>query len=106
MYVEEIPIRNCYFNGFGTFDPGDLDLWSNDPKFNRVSPPPRMDVWTKFEEGTRKVQVGQGVFKLLVGNGFGIFDPGDLDLWPNDPKINRVSPSPRMDVWTKFEEGR
>ena len=26
MYVEEIHFRNCYLNGFGTFDPGDFDL--------------------------------------------------------------------------------
>jgi len=25
-------------------------------------------------------KVGQGVLKLLNGNGFGTFDPGDLDL--------------------------
>ena len=35
-------------------------------------------------------------------NGFGRFDPGDL----SDPKINRVPLLSRMDVWTKFEEGR
>jgi len=26
MYEEEIHCRNCYLNGFGIFDPGDLDL--------------------------------------------------------------------------------
>jgi len=26
LYEEEIHFRNCYLNGFGTFDPGDLDL--------------------------------------------------------------------------------
>jgi len=26
MYVEEIHFHNCYLKGFGTFDPGDLDL--------------------------------------------------------------------------------
>ena len=38
--------------------------------------------------------------------GFGRFDPGDLDIWPSDPKINRVPLLAWMDVWTKFEEGR
>ena len=37
---------------------------------------------------------------------FGTFDLGDLDLWPYDPKINRVPLLPRMDVWIKFEKGR
>ena len=40
-------LGNCYINNlFGTFDPGD-----HDPKINRVPLLPRMDVWTKFEEG-------------------------------------------------------
>jgi len=26
MYEEDIHIRNCYLNGFVTFDTGDLDL--------------------------------------------------------------------------------
>jgi len=25
-------------------------------------------------------RVGKGVLELLIGNGFGTFDPGDLDL--------------------------
>ena len=41
-----------------------------------------------------------------IRNGFVTFDPGDLYLWPSDPKINRVPLLPRMDVWTKIEEGR
>ena len=39
---------------------------------------------------------------LLIGNGFGTFDPGDFDLRPSDSKINRVPLLPKMDVWTKF----
>jgi len=35
-------------------------------------------------------KVGQGVLKLFIGNSFDTFDPGDLDLWPSDLKINRV----------------
>jgi len=30
----------------------------------------------------------------------------DLELWPSDPKIHRVHLLPRMEVWTKFKEGR
>ena len=63
---------------------------TSDSKIKRVPLLPRMDVWTKFE--------------LLIGNGFGIFNPGDL--WPSDPKIIRVPPLSRMDVCTKFEKDR
>ena len=35
---------------------------------------------------------------------FSTFDPSDLDLWPSDPKTNRVPLLPRMNVRTKFEE--
>ena len=34
-------------------------------------------------------KVGQGIGTLLIGNGFGIFgtfDPGDLDIWPSEPR--------------------
>ena len=79
MYEEKKYFRNCYLNGFDTFDPGDLDLWPNDTKLNRVSLLPRMIVWTLFEE------VSQGVFELLNWNGFGTFDLGDL--WPCKPKL-------------------
>ena len=29
-----------------------------------------------------------------------------LDLWPSDPKINRVHLLPRTDMWSKFDDGR
>jgi len=50
-------------------------------------------------------KVGRCVLQLLIGNGFVTFDPGDIDLWPSDPKINRVPLLSRMDVWTMFEDG-
>ena len=34
--------------------------------------------------------LGQRVLELLSGNGFHSSGPCDLDLWPTDPKINRV----------------
>ena len=34
-------------NGLGTIDPCVLDLWSSDPKIDRVPLLPRIDVWTK-----------------------------------------------------------
>jgi len=42
-------------------------------------------------------KVGQGVIELLIGNGFGTFDPGDFD-----PKIYSVPLLPRTDVWTNI----
>ena len=60
--------------------------------------------WRMCGKGLRKL--GHGVLELLVGNGCGIFDPGDLDLWPSDTKFNKVPLLPRTDVWTKFEKGR
>jgi len=47
MYEEEIHFLNC----FGTLDPGDLDLLPSDPQHDRIPLLPRMDGWTKFEEG-------------------------------------------------------
>ena len=36
--------------------------------------------------------LGQWVLKLLSGNGFHSSGPCDLELWPTNPKINRVLP--------------
>jgi len=51
--------------------------------------------------------------KFILGNCylntlklFDTFDPSDLDLWPSDPKIDRVSLLHRTDVWTTYKEGR
>ena len=44
--------------GFGTFDPGDLDLRPSNPKINWFHLLPRMDSLIKFEEGmSRRSQV-------------------------------------------------
>ena len=48
----------------------------------------------------------QGLFQLLIGNSFGTFDPGDLDLWPSNLKSKGFHLLIRMDVWTKFEEDK
>ena len=88
MHEEEIHFGKLLLrtrNSFGTFDLGDLDLWPNDPKINRVPLLPRIDLWTKFEK------VHQSFLQLLIGNGFGTFNHGDLDLWPSDPKIKASS---------------
>ena len=66
----------------------DLDLWPNDPKINRVLLLPQGNMWPTL----LKIQYTD--LKLSCGN-----DPvvknyihsnSELDLWPNDPKINRV----------------
>ena len=43
--------------------------------------------WWIYGPSLRKV--GQGLLQLLIGNSFGIFDNGDLDLWPSEPKSIR-----------------
>ena len=93
---------NCHLNNWKRFRniwprwPWSLTNWHQ----NRVSLLTRMDVWTKFEAGRSRR------FELLIKNVFGTFDPGDLDLWPCDPKIHRVHLLPRMDVCIRFKEGR
>ena len=56
--------------------------------------------------GPRLWRVGKGVLELLISNGSGTFDSGDLDLLPSDPKINKFPLLYMTDVWTKIEEGR
>ena len=48
MYEEEIHFRNCYSTVLADLTPVTLTF---DPKINRVSLLPKMDVWTKFEKG-------------------------------------------------------
>ena len=45
--ILELLNRKC----FGTFNPGDLDLWPSDSSINRVLLLPRTDLCTKSEEG-------------------------------------------------------
>ena len=52
----------------------------------------------------RLMKVGKGIPELLIGNGFGTFNPTDLDLWPSDFKVVMVTLAPRMDVCTEFED--
>ena len=81
---EEIYFQNCYLDGFGTFDLVTLTFGLMTPKsigFLRH-------------------------LKLLIGNGFGTFDPSNFDLWPSEPKIHRVPLLPRTSMWTQSEKGR
>jgi hypothetical protein len=70
---------------------GDLDLWPNDPKINRVLPLPQAQGKVKF--GKDPID---GTKLKLCGNDpvvkHSIYSNGDLDLWPNDSKINRALP--------------
>ena len=60
---DEIHFRNCYLNVFGRFNPV--------TQLNRVP---------SWMCGPSLMKVGQGILELLNVNGFGTFDPGDLDL--------------------------
>jgi hypothetical protein len=65
---------------------GDLDLWPNDHKINRVLPLPQGNHVAKFVKDpiyrTKVIMQKRPVVKnSIYSNG---------DLWPNDPKINMV----------------
>ena len=100
---KKLILGNCYFNNLKQFWPiwpwwpWPLTQWPNSIGF--LCCPGRMC-------GPILRKVGKGILELLIWNGFGTFDPDDLDLWPSDPKINRVPLLSRTDVWFKFKEGR
>jgi hypothetical protein len=103
---------------------GDLDLWPNDPKINMVLPLPqalfilgslplyrliiyidRRILWcTHFLFCIYLSQVSRNRFHGKYSNTFKnyIYSNGDLDLWPNDPKINMVLPLPQGKHVAKF----
>ena len=56
--------------------------------------------------GSSLRRVDQRVIKLLKEISSRTFDPCDLDLCSSDTEIIRIPPLPRLEVWTKFEEGR
>ena len=100
MYEEEIHFGKLLLKqletGFGTFDPSDLNLW---PKINRV-PPATHDgcldqVWSRSR---CSCVIHQKRFRHIWSRW-----PWPLTQWL---KINWIPLLPRMDVWTKFEEGR
>ena len=48
-------------------------------------------------------KIGQGVLKLLVGNGFGTFYCCDLDLWPKNQKVSSASQDGCVNqVWGRY----
>jgi len=65
-------------------------------RINRVPLLPRIDVWTKFEEGRSRHS------RVIELKRFWHIWP----WWPcpSDLIVNRVPLLPRTDVWTKFEE--
>jgi hypothetical protein len=79
---------------------GDLDLWPNDPKINRVFPFHSVIMWPSM------VKIQYTELKLSCGNDpvvkYFIYSNGDIDLWPNDPKINRIFPLPQGNHGANF----
>ena len=88
VYIDYQTVKNSIYSN------GDLDLWPNDPKINRVFPFHRAIMWSSLV----KIQFTE--LKLSCRNGpvvkNHIYSNSDLDLWPNDPKINRVLPLPSL----------
>ena len=86
-------VRNSIYSN------GDLDLWPNNPKINRFFPFYRGIMWPSL------VKIQYTELKLCgndpVVNNY-IYSNSDLDLWPNDPKINRVLPLPQGNHVAKF----
>jgi hypothetical protein len=77
----------------------DLDLWPNDPKINRVLSLPQGNHVAKFVKDPIYRTSYRAEMTLLSKI---IFIVSDLDLWPNDPKINRVLPLPQGNHVAKF----
>jgi hypothetical protein len=76
-----------------------IDLWPNDPKINRILPLPRAIMWSivvKIQYTELKLCGNDPVVKKYI------YSNGDLDLWPNDPKINKVLPLPQGNHVAKF----
>ena len=69
---------------------GDLDLWPNDPKIKGFFPFYRAIMWSRL------VKIQYIELKLSCGNDpvfkNSIYSNSDLELWRNDPKINRILP--------------
>ena len=61
---------------------------------------------SQFKISCTHVWIRNSWFSKLLVKRFWQIWPGDLDLSPSDPKIDRVPLLPRTDVWTMFEEGR
>jgi hypothetical protein len=78
----------------------DLDLWPNDPPKKGFFPLLSAIMWSSL------VKIQYTELKLSCGNDpvvkNSIYSNGDLDLWPNDPKIDRVLPLPQGNHVVKF----
>jgi hypothetical protein len=78
----------------------DLDLWPNDPIWIGFFPFHRAIMWSSL------VKIQYTELKLSCENDpvvkNYIYSNGDLDLWPNDPKINRVLPLSQGNHVAKF----
>ena len=94
VYVNYQTVNNSIYGN------SDLDLWPNDPKINNVLPLPQGNHVAKFVKDliyrTKVIMRKDPVVKNSI------YSNGDLDLWPNDPKINRVLPLPQGNHVAKF----
>ena len=81
----------------------DIDLWPIDPKINMVLSLPQGNHVAKFVKDpiyrTKVTFVSCGNDPVVKNS---IYSNGDLDLWPIDPKINRVIPLPQGNHVAKF----
>ena len=78
----------------------DLDLWPNDPKINRVLPLPQGNHVVKF--GKYPIYRTKDIMRKWLLSKI-LFIVSDLDLWPNDPKINRIFPLPQGNHVVKIQ---
>jgi uncharacterized protein Usg len=77
----------------------DLDLWPNDPKIKGFFPFHRAIMWSslvKIQYTELKLCGNDPVVKKCIHSN------DDLDLWPNDPKINKILPLPQGNHMVKF----
>ena len=79
---------------------GDLDLWPNDPKINRMLTLPQGNQGAKIGKDpiykTKVIMRNDPVVKKSI------YSNSDLDLWPNDPKINRIISLPQGIMWPRL----
>ena len=81
----------------------DLDLWPNDPKINRILPLPQGNHVVKFgKDPIYRTKVIMWKWPCCQKLYLYIYVVSDLDLWPNDPKINRILPLPQGNHVVKF----
>ena len=94
------------YNWISQFKISYTNVWRRNPFWEIVSWP--LTLWPSATQDGYVDQVWRRLVKVFSSywNGLDKFDHRDLDLWPSDPKINRVPLLHRKDVWTRYEKGR